>query len=97
MPRIAEQYHNNPDEVPFDFTEIVAALAPRPFLASAPVRDDNFEVSGVKDVIASAVPIYELYGARENLQANYPDCAHDFPDAAREHAYRFLEGSLKLR
>lgn len=95
MPLIASKYDNNPDKVPFDFTEIVASFAPRPFLASAPVRDDNFEVSGVKDVIAAAKPIYELYGKGENLQANYPDSAHDFPEDAREVAYKFFDRHLK--
>ncbi|MFO0902757.1 MAG: alpha/beta hydrolase family protein [Pirellulales bacterium] len=94
MPRIAEIYHNNPDEVPFDFPEIVAAFAPRPFLASSPVHDSNFEVSGVRDCIASAQPIYALYGKGENLQANYPECAHDFPEDVRKTAYEFLEKHL---
>lgn len=95
MPLIASRYGNDPDKVPFDFTEIVATFAPRPFLASAPVRDDNFEVSGVRDVMAAARPIYELYGKPENLEANYPDSAHDFPEEAREMAYRFFDRHLK--
>lgn len=95
MPRIRTVHHNSPDEVPFDFTEIVAAFAPRPFLASAPVRDSNFEVSGVKDCIAVARPIYELHGVAENLQANYPESEHDFPADARDVAYRFLDQHLK--
>lgn len=95
MPTINSTYHNNPDEVPFDFTEIVGVFAPRPFLASAPVDDGNFEVSGVKDVIAVAQPVYVLYGKGEQLQANYPASAHDFPADARQVAYRFLEKALR--
>jgi dienelactone hydrolase len=95
MPRIASVYDNDPDKVPFDFTEIVAAFAPRPFLASSPVRDDNFEVSGVRDVIAIAKPIYSLYGKPDNLQANYPESAHDFPADARDVAYGFFDKHLK--
>ncbi len=95
MPLINTRYHNDPDQVPFDFTEIVASFAPRPFLASAPVRDSNFEVSGVKDVIAAAKPIYALYCRPENLQANYPNCAHDFPADVRETAYTFLDKHLR--
>ena len=95
MPLIASRYGNNPDRVPFDFTEIVAAFAPRPFLASAPMRDSNFEVSGVKDAVAAAKPIYALYGKGKNLQANYPDCGHDFPPAARKTAYEFLDKHLR--
>ncbi|MFO1091839.1 MAG: alpha/beta fold hydrolase [Planctomycetaceae bacterium] len=95
MPLIDSRHHNNPDEVPFDFTEIVAAFAPRPFLASSPLHDDNFEVSGVRDVIAAAKPIYALYGAEGNLQANYPDCEHDFPPEVRQVAYEFIDRYLK--
>jgi len=95
MPRIANVYENNPDKVPFDFTEIVAAFAPRPFLASSPLRDSNFEVSGVRETIAAALPIYKLYGKPDNLQANYPDSEHDFPADARDVAYRFFDHHLK--
>jgi dienelactone hydrolase len=63
MPRIATVYRNNPKKMPFDFTEVIAALAPRAFLASAPLHDDNFEVSGVRDAIAAARPVYELLAA----------------------------------
>jgi pimeloyl-ACP methyl ester carboxylesterase len=95
MPLIDTRYGNDPNQVPFDFTEIVASFAPRPFFASSPLRDGNFEVSGVRDVIAAAKPIYKLYGKEENLQAYYPDCEHDFPPDARELAYKFLDKHLE--
>jgi predicted dienelactone hydrolase len=96
MPLIASRYENNPDKVPFDFPEIVATFAPRPFLASAPLHDSNFEVSGVKETIAAATPIYALFVQRENLQANYPDCAHDFPEDVRKVVYEFFDKHLKV-
>ncbi len=95
MPRIANIYGSDPDRVPFDFTEIIATLAPRAFLASSPLHDDNFEVSGVRDVIAAARPIYALFGVPDNLAANYPDAKHSFPPTAREVAYAFLDRHLK--
>jgi dienelactone hydrolase len=95
MPLIASEYGNNPDKVPFDFPELIAALAPRAFLASSPLKDSNFEVSGVKDTIAAARPIFKLLRAEENLAANYPDCAHDFPEDVRKVAYEFLDKHLK--
>ncbi len=95
MPRIATVYELKSEKVPFDFPEVVAAFAPRAFLASSPVHDDNFEVSGVKDSIAAAVPVYELLGAKEKLQANYPRCGHDFPPEARKVAYEWLDRWLK--
>jgi dienelactone hydrolase len=95
MPLIASKYQNDPKKIPFDFPEIVAAFAPRPFLASAPIHDDNFEVSGVKDCIAAALPVYELLGAKEKLLANYPDCKHDFPADVRKVAYDWLDRWLR--
>jgi acetyl esterase/lipase len=95
MPRIASVYESKPEKMPFDFPEVVAAIAPRAFLASSPVGDDNFEVSGVKDCLAAALPVYELLGAKEKLAANYPDCKHDFPPEVRKVAYEWLDRWLK--
>ena len=95
MPRIAQVFESKPEKMPFDFTEVSAALAPRAFFASAPVRDDNFEVSGVRDVLGAALPVYELLGAKEKLTAIYPNCAHDFPLEARAKAYEWLDRWLK--
>ncbi len=97
MPRIASEFHNNADEVPFDFPEIVAVFAPRPFLACSPLHDGNFEVSGVRDTLAAARPIYELFNAGDHLQAEYPDCGHDFPPETRQAAYQFLKRHLSLK
>lgn len=94
MPLISTRYENDPDRVPFDFTELIACLAPRPFFTNSPLKDGNFEVSGVRDVMEAAAPIYRLYGKPENLQADYPDYGHDFTDESREKAYRFLEQHL---
>ncbi len=95
MPRIAAEYGNDPKKVPFDFPDVVTSFAPRAFLAVAPVRDDNFAVAGVKDVIAAAEPAYKAANAADHLRAIHPDSAHDFPEAARKTAYEFLDKHLK--
>ena len=48
MPRLKTVFDLDPAKVPFDFTEVTAALAPRAFLGSAPLRDHNFDVAGRK-------------------------------------------------
>ncbi|HEX4131275.1 MAG TPA: FG-GAP-like repeat-containing protein [Pirellulales bacterium] len=95
MPRVREVYHENPDEMPFDFHEVLAALAPRPVFVNAPTEDSNFAVAGVRDVMASAGEVYKFLGANEQLAAAYPDAAHDFPDSQRERAYAWLDRWLK--
>jgi hypothetical protein len=82
-------------EIPFDFHEMIGALAPRPFFVNAPKNDANFKWESVDGVIAAAQPIYKLYGAEKNLRVEHPDCAHDFPDAIRKMAYQFIDKNLK--
>lgn len=95
MPRIASEFGNNAKRLPFDFSDIIATFAPRPFLACSATRDRDFDVTGVRESIAAAQPIYTLFDRAENLQAIYPDSPHDFPPAARKQAYDFLDCHLK--
>jgi hypothetical protein len=92
MPRIASVYGRSPDRMPFDFTEILGAIAPRPLFINAPVKDSNFEISGVHDCVAAAMGVYSLLKATGNLVMVNPDAPHDFPPEARKEAYRFLDG-----
>lgn len=92
MPRIASRYDKSPARMPFDFTEILGAIAPRPVFISAPTGDDNFEVSGVEDCVRAARPVYErVFGVGDRLVSTHPSCGHDFPHEIREQAYRFLD------
>lgn len=91
MPRIAEVYGKEPARMPFDFTEILGALAPRPVFVNAPLHDANFDVDGVRDCVRAARPVYALYGAEDVLEVVHPDCEHDFPEAVRAQAFAFLD------
>jgi dienelactone hydrolase len=95
MPRIANEFANDAARVPFDFPEIVAALAPRPFLACAATRDSDFDVSGVRDVLQAAAAVYDLMGVPERLAGYYPDADHSFPEDARRRAYAWLDQYLE--
>ena len=97
MPRLREKYQLDLNKVPVDFPELIAALAPRAFFTSSPLRDANFDVEGVRVCIASARPIYELFGASDRLVAVYPDAEHSFPKAERAQAYQFLDRFLAAR
>lgn len=94
MPRLAA-YKGRSRDIPFDFDEMLAALAPRPVLISAPLRDSNFQAGSVDRVTTTAREVYALQNARENLIVEHPDCEHDFPDPIRERSYAFLSKALK--
>ncbi|MCD6598349.1 MAG: alpha/beta fold hydrolase [Bacteroidales bacterium] len=94
MPRLKDIYQLDPDLVPFDFYEVVAALAPRPFFSNSPLNDSNFSVEGVKKGISESMKIYSLLESKEKLQVQYPDCQHDFPKEIRQEAYDFIDAAL---
>lgn len=94
MPRLKTVYELDPDRVPFDFYEVVAALAPRAFFSNSPLGDANFEVAGVKRAIPQARKVYALYGKEDRLQVRYPDVGHEFPAEMRCEAYEFIDAVL---
>lgn len=97
MPLIADKYGKDPARMPFDFPDLLVSLAPRPLFINAPLRDGNFEVSGVRDCIDAAMPIYEkVFKSKDKLVAVYPDAGHDFPPQIRRQAWQFLERWLKV-
>lgn len=94
MPRLAS-YAKRLDEIPFDFYELIGALAPRMVFVNAPLHDANFKWQSVDRIIQAARPVFKLYGAEKNLRVEHPDCAHDFPDDIRAVAYKTLDEKLK--
>lgn len=83
MPRIASVYGKDPAKMPFDFDDVLSAIAPRPVFINAPLHDANFDASGVDDCVARC-------RKPNRIVARHPDCGHDFPVEVREEAYRFL-------
>ena len=95
MPRLRETYQLDLQKVPFDFPELIGALAPRAFFTNSPLHDANFEVEGVRVCITAARPVYDLLGVPDRLTAVYPDAQHTFPPAVRTRAYEFLDRQLR--
>src|SRR5438067_2292677 len=94
MPKLLA-YQNRLSEIPFDFHELIGALAPRPVLINAPLGDTNFKWRSVDEIVRAAAAVYRLYGVPQNLRVEHPDCGHDFPPEMRELAYQLLHENLK--
>jgi dienelactone hydrolase len=95
MPRLLN-YAGRLGDIPYDFHEILGALAPRAVFINAPLRDSNFQWQSVDRCVASAREVYTLQGAPgDRLTVAHPDSEHDFPDAQRETAYRLFVSVLK--
>jgi hypothetical protein len=98
MPMLSNYRGRLPD-IPFDFPELLGALAPRPLFVNAPLGDDNFRWKSVDQCTAAALPVYQLLLGSEDvssrIQVLHPDCPHDFPDEARQAAYAMIDSVLR--
>ena len=93
MPRLAD-YRNRLADIPFDFHEVVGALAPRSVFIIAPKKDHNFRADSVDRIAAAARPVFKLFGHEDRLKVEHPDCGHDFPPEMREAAYKLFDKVL---
>ncbi len=88
-------YNDDPKQVPIDFPEMIAALAPRPFFICAPTEDHVFPMDSVINCANAAREVYQLLGAKDNLVIVHPKAKHSFPPEARKQAYAFIDKVLK--
>ncbi|MEJ7694305.1 alpha/beta fold hydrolase [Daejeonella sp.] len=94
MPLFKTKYNLDGDRIPFNFDNVISAIAPRAFFSVSPTGDANFDIKGVRVGIDLAKKTYAAYGAEDMLQVRYPDAGHDFPVANRKEAYVFIDKVL---
>ncbi len=94
MRKLAD-YKGRLADIPFDFHEMIGALAPRHVFLIAPKKDSNFRADSVDRIAAAARPIFKLYGHEDRLRIEHPDGGHDFPPEMRDAAYRLFDAVLK--
>lgn len=94
MPRIRDVYANDPDKIPFDFYEVLSAIAPRGIYSCSPTRDSNFDIAGVRKAVAKAEHVFKLLRAEGKLVLSAPDAGHDFPATERQAVYQWLDKTL---
>ena len=94
MPRLAA-YRGRLAELPFDFPQVLAAIAPRPVLVNAPIGDSNFRWGSVDRVVAEARELARQAGRAAAITVEHPEVPHRFPPEQREQAYRLFDATLK--
>ncbi|MBI2805293.1 MAG: alpha/beta hydrolase [Planctomycetes bacterium] len=93
MPKLLD-YEKKLDQIPFDFGEILGAIAPRHVFVVAPKMDSNFRWKSAAKVVKSAAEVYKLYGAEKSLRIAHPDCGHVFSPEMRQEAYKLIGAVL---
>lgn len=69
--------------VPYDFDELIGAIAPRPVLVVQPTMGRGAETSEVKSTVERAREVYELYGNSRNIELYQPEDYTRFTEATQ--------------
>ena len=97
IPEVASVYGKDAQRLPFDFPEVLAAIAPRSLYIHAPQDDSNFKVASARRCVESASEVYRILGAKEELVAVYPPGPHGYPIEEREKSYDFIDRVLETK
>jgi len=82
----------NEDRIPYDFDEILGAIAPRPLLVVAPKWDQYHSSEDVSSVISEVTDVYGLFGAKGKIQLSKPE---DYNRFSKEIRNEVVEWSLE--
>ena len=83
--------HEN--RIPYDFDEILAAVAPRPLLVIAPVLDEDATVQDVSSCITQAKGVYQLYGVPKNIQMDTPSDYNRFSEVMQKKVLQWFKNN----
>jgi len=80
--------------IPFDFHEILAAVAPRPLLIVAPELDRDAHFPDVKAAVSRAGTVYRLYQAGKALGFSGPKDYNRFSGARQQEVLEWLAAQI---
>jgi hypothetical protein len=94
LPRLG-YFAETPAKVPVDFTEVIAAIAPRPLLVIAPQLDRHADLPAVSNSMQAVKNIYELYKAGDKLQFKTPREINRMTLEMNTEVAEFFSGLIK--
>lgn len=94
MPRLSN-YRDRLREIPFDFPDLLGALAPRKVFVNAPLHDSNFRWKSVARIIDAVNQAEASFPWKGRITLHHPDTAHEFSQPMREQAYEMIASVLR--
>lgn len=79
------------DRIPYDFHDIMAAIAPRPLMIIAPTWDQYASSDDVHNSLVEVEKVYSLYNQRNSLKIYTPEDYNRFSDEMKEEAIKWLQ------
>jgi dienelactone hydrolase len=89
LPRLGF-FVGNESRVPYDFDELIAAIAPRSVLVVEPTMDRATTPADVREAVARAKRVYELYSAADKLTIHEPADYTRLTNATQDRAVHWM-------
>ena len=81
--------------LPYDYDELIAAIAPRPVYVLSPQFDRDATQADVKKAVEQAKKIYDVYNAAENLKLDEPWDYNRLPLGTQDRAIQWMKEKMK--
>jgi pimeloyl-ACP methyl ester carboxylesterase len=94
LPRLGF-FVKNEMRIPFDFHEILAAIAPRPVLVVAPAWDQYASFFDIQQCIGEVKKVYDLYKEKEKIELFAPEDYNRFSEEMRNKVISWMKQNLK--
>jgi hypothetical protein len=90
LPRLGF-FIGNESRLPSDFYELIATIAPRPVLVVEPTMDRTTTPADVREAVARARQVYNLYAAADKLTIHEPVDYTRLTAATQDAAVRWMD------
>ena len=81
-------------KIPYDFNELLGAIAPRPVMVFQPRLDRDANVADVEATLAQARKVYDLYDAGAKLALDEPWDYNRLPEKAQDRIIDWMKTNL---
>jgi pimeloyl-ACP methyl ester carboxylesterase len=82
-------------QIPYDFDEMIATLAPRPALVVEPQLDRDATPADVRAAVGQAKKVYDLYRAGSKLAIHEPWDYNRLPDRTQDEIVMWMDANLR--
>jgi dienelactone hydrolase len=93
IPRLGS-FVGHESRVPYDYDELIAAIAPRPVLVVEPQLDRDADAAEVHVAVERSRKIYALYGAADQLGLQEPWDYNRLPTKVQDEALAWMAGHM---
>ncbi len=94
LPRLGF-FVKNETHIPYDFHEILAAIAPRPLLIVAPTWDQYASFSDVQYCMNEVKKVYDLYNQKDKVKLFAPEDYNRFSDGMKKEVIFWMKRNFK--